>query len=291
MVTINRSVTVFALVFLVALAGCSGGLMSDGGDGGGKPAASSAVDSNDRAAKNKAETTRTEINAQAQRALIRTGYVRLKVANYDNSRINLTQAVKERGGYVSDSSERVHRVDNTTWTSGRIVFRVPAENFSVFFQRMKKEGKVQQSNTNTTDVTDRVVDLEARLKNLRGQRDRLRKLYNQANDTESVLAVGEKLSDVQGKIERLEARRRALAKKIAYATVTVELHESAPKKDVVGNGPFYEMGIISAFLESVNGVVVTVRALFVVGAYLTPYVIVFGLPLLGLGVVLRRRVR
>jgi predicted phage tail protein len=291
MVTIDRSMTVFALVFLILLAGCSGGLMSGGGDGGGKPAASSAGDSSDRAAKNKAETTSTELNAQAQRALIRTGHVRLEITDYDNSRKNLTRAVREQRGYVSDSSEQSHQVSNTTWTSGRIVFRVPVENFSVFFQRVKKEGEVQQSNTNTTDVTDRVVDLEARLKNLRAQRDRLRKLYNQANDTKSVLAVGEKLSDVQGEIERLEAQRRALAKKISYAMVTVELHEPAPKEDVVENKQFYETGIISAFLESVNGVVVTVRALFVAGAYLTPYLIVFGLPLLGLAVVLRRRVR
>jgi predicted phage tail protein len=283
--------TVFALVLLVVLAGCSGGLMSGNGDSGGEPAASSAGGSSDRAARNKVETTHTELNTQAQRALIRMGYVRLQIADYDTSRKNLTRAVKERGGYVSDSSERVHRVDNTTWTSGRIVFRVPAENFSMFFKRVKEEGEVQQSHTNTTDVTDRVVDLEARLKNLRAQRDRLRKLYNQANDTESILAVGEKLSEVQGKIERLEARRRALAKKIAYATVTVELHEPASRNDVIEKQPFYETGIISAFLESVNGVVVTVRALFVVGAYLTPYLIVFGLPLLGLGVVLRRRVK
>jgi hypothetical protein len=282
--------TVFALVLLVVLAGCSGGGMSGGGDSGGKPAASSAGGNSDRAAKNKTETVPTELNAQAQRVLIRTGNVRLQITDYDTSRKNLTRAVKEQGGYVSDSSERVHRGGNTTWTSGQIVFRVPAENFSAFFKRVKEEGEVQQSNTNTTDVTDRVVDLEARLKNLRTQRDRLRKLYNQANDTESVLAVGKKLSDVQGEIERLEAQRRALAKKISYATVTVEFHEPASKKDVVENQQFYETGIISAFLESVNGVVVTVRALFVVGAYLTPYVIVFGLPLLGLGVVLRRQV-
>jgi hypothetical protein len=287
MITINRTIPVFALVFLVVLSGCSGGLLSGSADSQERPAASGAGGGN-RAAKSVAEATRAEPNAQAQRALIRTGHVRLKVTNYITSRSNLTRAVREQGGYVSDSSERVHRKDNTTWTSGRIVFRVPAENFSAFFERVKKEGEVLQSNTNTTDVTDRVVDLEARLKNLRKQRDRLRKLYGRANDTESVLAVGEKLSDVQGKIERLKARRRALANRIAYATITVELTEPVPEKDTTEQNQFYETGIVSAFLESVNGVVVAVRALFVVVAYLTPYFIVFGLPLLGLGVLLRR---
>jgi hypothetical protein len=193
MVTSSRSATVLALALLVVLAGCSGGSTGGSGDSGNgdsleQSVASDAGGGGDRASKNAPKTVRTGPNAQARRALIRTGHVRLEVTDYDSSRTNLTQAVTKYGGYVSDSVERVHRRDNTTWTSGRIVFRVPSENFSTFFKQVKKEGDVLQSNTNTTDVTERIVDLEARLKNLRAQRDRLRKLYNRANDTESVLA-------------------------------------------------------------------------------------------------------
>lgn len=297
MATINRAATVFVLALLVVLAGCSGGF-SGGGDANGDGSSMDQTGAKsgrgggdgDRAAENAIETARTAPNAQGRRALIRTGHARLEVASYDDARSNLTQAVTKRGGYVSDSVERVHRVENTTWTSGRIVFRVPAENFSAFFERVKEEGEVLQSSTNTTDVTDRIVDLEARLKNLRAQRDRLRKLYNRANDTESVLAVGKRLSEVQGTIERLRAKHRVLRNRIAYSTVIVELNETVPETDTEATRQWYETGIVDAFLESVDGAVVTLRALLVIGAYITPYFLLFGLPLIGLGVVFHRRV-
>lgn len=287
MATTKRTVTVLALVFLILLSGCSasdlGGTESVRSNTGGDSGSKSSTTGSDAA-----ETTSdVQSNAHAQQALIRTGFVRSQVTDFDAARTNLTQAVQSYGGFVSDSSEGVSGSEDRRWTSGRVVYRVPAKNFSTFFERVKQEGNVRRAKTNTTDVTDRVVDLEARLKNLRAQRDRLRKLYDQANDTESVLAVGERLSTVQGKIERLKAQRRALENQITYATVTVELNEPSPTREKPKQ--WYETGILDAFVSSVNGVIVAVRALFVGGAYATPYLIVFGLPLLGIITVLRRR--
>jgi len=78
-------------------------------------------------------------------------------------------------------------------------------------------------------VTRRVADLEARLKSLNAERDRLRELYEQANTTEDVLAVQRELADVQREIETTEAQLRTLENQVAYSTVTVDFRErSAP---------------------------------------------------------------
>lgn len=281
----RRAIIVLGLVTILILSGCggfsSGGAGPDsaeGDSGPGEPNQAKQVDQSNQSG-----------SAQSGQMLIRTGEVTLEVANYTAARTNLTDIATNHGGHVSDSTQRVHHGTNDTWTTGRVVYRVPANNLSAFLGAVKGEGEVRSSSTNTTDVTDQVTDLEARLKNLRAERDRLRTLYNQSNDTESVLAVEKRLSEVQGTIERLEAQRRNLEQRVAYSTVTVELQEPQPSREQKPDETWYDTGIISAFLDSIGGVVTTLRALVVVLAYLAPYLIVFGLPLLGGGYVLMRR--
>lgn len=281
----RRAVLVCVVVLFVSLAGCAGSPIQKRGDSdAGAPA--------DGGAKNAVKQERApkgpdSLNAPTQRAVIRRGIVHSRVPAFDSARENLTQVVRKQGGYVSDSTEQTHDSDGSQHTSGRIVYRVPAQNFTVVFERVKREGKVVRSNTNTTDVTDRVADLDARLKNARAQRDRLRALYDNASNTEDVLAVGERLSSVQERIERLKARRKALSDQIAYATITVELEEQTPSNEE--SDQWHETGVLDAFLESVNGVVVVARAVIVGVAYILPYLIVFGLPLAGFGVLARWR--
>lgn len=276
---------VLDLVIVLMLSGCGGlgsndaGSERSGGDAGpGKPSQAKQADQSNQNG-----------STQSGQQLIRTGTVTLEVANYTASRSNLTDIATEHGGYVSDSTQRVHHGSNDTWTTGRVVYHVPANNLSTFLGAVKSEGDVQSSSTNTTDVTDQVTDLEARLTNLRAERDRLRTLYNQSNDTEAVLAVEKRLSEVQGRIERLQAQHRNLEEKVALSTVTVELREPelTPKQEP--DMAWYDTGIVSAFLDSIGGVITTLRAIVVALAYLAPYLIVFGLPLLAVGYVFIQR--
>lgn len=224
------------------------------------------------------------------RKLIREGHVRLEVTDFEAARTNLTRTVNGYGGYVSDSSQERHRVDNKTFMTGMIVLRVPAENFTDMMAGTEAVGTVLESRTNVEDVTEQLVDIEARLKNLRAQRDQLRELYRRANDTEDVLAVQRRLSDVQEDIERLEARQQNLRRQVALSTIRVRLEEPRPEPEPVESEQWYEVGILSAFLESVDGVVVTLRAIVVSVAYILPYVLVFGVPIAtGLVVVWFRR--
>ncbi|MFH5798544.1 DUF4349 domain-containing protein [Haladaptatus sp. CMAA 1911] len=295
MTTRTRKLAVLSLVLLVALAGCSGmggddaakengnydTGRSDGGGSGGGNAGDGQADGGSPA--------QSALVVQ-QRMLIRTGDLSLSVESFDNASRVLTEFASERGGFVSDSSQRVHRRGNDTWTTGKVVFRIPKDDFSAFFERAKQAGEVQESNTGTEDVTDQLVDLKARLDNLQSQRDKLRALYENASDTEDVLAVQKRLSAVQSDIERLEAKQQSLEGRVAYSTVTVRMQEPQPdsEAETPAEKSWYDTGVVSAFLDSVDGVVVMLRA-FVVGiAYLLPYLAVLGIPV-GAVLLVRRR--
>jgi hypothetical protein len=215
------------------------------------------------------------------RALVRTGSATLNVSSYDAARATLTEAVAVHGGFVAESTERTHDVGDESFTTGTVVFRVPAGNFSAFLDRVRAEGEVRSSTSSTEDVTDRVVDLRARLANERAQRERLRALYGNASDTEDVLAVGEDLSAVQAKVERLEARLRALEGRVALSTVTVDLREPRPDPETGPTAAWYDTPVVAAFADSVGGVAALLRAAVVGLAYALPYLLVVGLPLAG----------
>jgi hypothetical protein len=290
----SRSITV-VLVLLVLLAGCGGSAGSAQGGGGDAATVAEANVEAERAADGAGggdggdggdAGAQSDDSLASGRSIIRTGEVQLRVENFEAARANLTATVEARGGYVSDSTQRVHDRGEESWTDGRVVLRVPAENFSGTMTAVEREGRVIRSSTSTQDVTEQVVDLQARLENLRAERERLRELYQRANDTEDVLAVERRLSEVQTEIERTEARLQSLERRVAYSTITVEMRE--PRPDRPAPDQWYDTPVLAAFLDSVHGVGVVLRAVVVGFAYAAPYLLVFLSPIAVAGGLLYR---
>jgi hypothetical protein len=311
MTATNHRWLALLIALLAVTAGCTGagggGDSSDGHMSGssvefegedatrmatGTPVAESTVgDGGDAGAGGDASGAVGDYNAQqfVGRKLILTGHVAIEIDDFDTERSDLTRTTQRYGGFVSDTRQEVHRVDNETWTEGLVVLRVPRENFTAVFETAQAEGELVNAERNSQDVTDQLVDIRARLDNLRAERDQLRELYQRANDTEDVLRVQERLSDVQGEIERLEARQQSLRERVALSTITVRLAEPRPEPDRPVPDRWYDIPLVAAFFESVDGVVVTLRAIAVAGAYALPYLFAFGLPLAVAGYVVRRK--
>jgi hypothetical protein len=295
----RRHVLVVVLAVLVVAAGCSGagggadGPAGDGGDGGGAGDGGDGGDGGDAGDGGDGgyEGTIAEESAQGgdgpaardlrERMRIRTGSIDVQVESYADARENVTRAVRRLGGFVSDSNREVHGEDNRTWVTGRLVVRVPQDNFSDAMTRIERVGNVTRSSTHTKDVTDQLVDIGARLENLRAQREKLRELYDRANETEDLLAIQERLSQTQERIERLEAERQSLRDRVAYSTITIDLAEPEPEppEPTTASTVWHQTGIVTALQQSVSGVATTLRAIVVLLAYATPYLLTFGLPI------------
>ncbi|WP_396612546.1 DUF4349 domain-containing protein [Haloferax sp. S1W] len=281
----DRRLKLLSVALLVVLAGCTGA--SSGGGGDAATAERMTLDAGSGGAPEDEQATDGDQLAQLQnRKIIKTGQVRLTVDEFNTSRDALESTAESYGGFVSDSRERVNRRGGETYRSGELVVRVPSENFSAFISEVKTHGQVEHVETNSQDVTDQLVDIEARLDNLRAQRDRLRDLYESANTTEDVLAVEERLTEVQTEIERLEAKQASLENRVALSTVRISLSEEPPSP-----AQWYDVPVLQAFFESVDGVFVTLRAMVVALAYVLPYLVVFGgiLTILGGGAVVAGR--
>lgn len=299
----SRTSATLAVAVLLVFAGCTGAMSggdsgapvggSDLGASGGGGDTAARGDGGDAAeAQNAVGGDASSSVAVQERILIQTGEINLRVDDYEETRSALEAMARERGGYVSDSSERTHRRGNTTWKTGAVVLRVPSDEFGAAFEEAKSHGTVESASTSSEDVTEQVVDIRARLENLRAERDRLRTLYEQANETEDVLRVSRELSNVQEEIERLEARQRQLESQVQFATITVRIDERPDDLPTPGPDEWWETGVLSAFLSSISGVITVLRAIVVGIAYVAPYVLVFGTPVvLGAYLALRRLMR
>lgn len=287
----RRTLALVALVALVALAGCGATGGGSGGADGGYEQATEVADAGAEATGDPPETAVARdaedgtggdgdaaVTVQ-ERQVIRTGTVVVEVEDFERARSNITEATEGYGGYVSDTSQERREIDNQTWVRGAVVLRVSQSEFDALVDDAKGLGEVESVDTDAQDVTGQIVDIQARLKNLRAERDRLRELYQQANTTEDVLAVQRELSDVQQEIERLDARLQSLQNQVAYSTLTVRLEEPRPTPNRVAPDRWYDTPVLSAFLQSVDGVAVVARALVVGTAYALPYLITFVLPM------------
>jgi hypothetical protein len=104
--------------------------------------------------------------------------------------------------------------------------RVPQEQLETSLDFLAKLGTVQRRTLTAEDVTDQLVDNEARLRNLRKQESTLLKIMERSGSVGDVLKVANELSNVRQNIERLDAQLKSLRSRVAYSTITLTLEEA-----------------------------------------------------------------
>src|SRR6185436_4221729 len=89
-------------------------------------------------------------------------------------------------------------------------------------------GTIARESVQTTDVTDALADLDARLRSAREEEKRLLKLLEERTGSlNDVLASERALAGVRERIEQLEAQQRVAQGRVDLATVDVWLRSKA----------------------------------------------------------------
>ncbi len=149
--------------------------------------------------------------------IVRTGMMDLQVADVDRSIADATAVVTGAGGYVAGSQRSLD--GDRPFAS--LTFRIPAAKWDATLAQLRALGtKVLAEQTSADEVTAQVVDLDARLKNLRATETQLLGVMEQAVKIPDILAVQNELTTVQGEIEQLQAQRDNLADQAAQGTLT-----------------------------------------------------------------------
>ncbi len=118
-------------------------------------------------------------------------------------------------------------------TSANLTLRITSARLPAVLQQLRELGKITSETSTGEDVTDRLIDLGARLRNEERIEKELLELIETRKDAllKDILDVREHLARVRGTIEQLRAQQAAAEKAVSLATILIVIRAApeAPK--------------------------------------------------------------
>ena len=216
--------------------------------------------------------------AAAERMIIYSGQLSLVVKDTRAVVEQITQVVKDAGGFVTQSNT----YQDQGHTRATMSVRVPGEDLAQLKATLGKikalAMTVESENLNGQDVTDQYADTQAEIENLTAQRDSYRKLLDRAEKMEDILNIQTRLDQVQGQINTLTGRQLKLKESVKFATVSVTLTPDALAQPIVV-GSWRPQGTArDAFRALLNALKALGDILIWMGICILPVALLIGVP-------------
>ena len=210
----------------------------------------------------------SQIIADQERMVIYNGYISLETGDITGTLDRIRSLAERYGGYVAGTS----RSTVGSQATADITIRIPQDKFRTSIQEIETYGKVLDERTTSEDVTERYIDLKARLKNLQIEEQSLSELLTKAKTVDEILRVEQELARVRGEIDSLQGQINYLERTVAMSLITVNLREPPP--------PFTPPGMDwgETFEIALRGLFVVIRGLIVLVVAILPLVILIGIP-------------
>lgn len=167
-----------------------------------------------------------------QEKMIYTADLSAETIDYDKAVADVKAAVAAAGGYIESCSEYTGGYyDGGVYVregnrSVSFALRIPSEKFNDFLTGLEGALNVTYRNVYSENVTMQYVDLEARIKNLKAQEERLQELLKSAENMEQLLSIEDHLTSTRTQIEQAEGEMRVLENRVSYCTVNLSVDET-----------------------------------------------------------------
>jgi ABC-type sugar transport system permease subunit len=152
----------------------------------------------------------------------------IKTASLDIMAEDIAQAVSKITNETSALSGFVQNSSLNETTTGQkyatLVIRVPARNFDKMISEIKSLAKlVERENINGQEVTQEYVDLQSSLTHNLAVEAQYLELLKRAQKVEEIMAVRDKLDQVQSEIEQIKGRIRYLDNQTEMSTISINI--------------------------------------------------------------------
>ena len=165
-----------------------------------------------------------QIAAVDDAKIIRTGTMSIEVSDVGAATRTARDAIVGLGGYVGASTTS----NDGDQPSAEITYRIPAAKWEAALDQLRGLNglttKVVTEHTEAVEVTSQVIDLQARIANLRASETALQGIAAKATKISDVLEVQAQLTQTRGEIETLTAQLKDLNDRAGYATLTVQFN-------------------------------------------------------------------
>ncbi|MCS5479556.1 DUF4349 domain-containing protein [Corynebacterium sp. YIM 101645] len=230
----------------------------------------------DRAAEPAPAQTERAATEDVREDVITTGSATVQTQDPEIAAADFITLVRDRGGRIASS-------ETSTWSEqlrATVTARVPADNYQTVVDSLADHGEVVAQSTQSTDVGQERVDLEARRAALQASIDRLTELMSTAGSVEDLLAAENTLTQRQADLDSLTAQLDYLADQVALSTLTVTF-----TVDDEGYRP------PNAFERAWAAFVASVASVLIVSMAALPWLVILAVLIAVVFVLVRRRRR
>jgi len=160
-----------------------------------------------------------------EQKIIKTASLAITVDDVDKSVNQISNEATLINGFVQNSSVRENEKGQKY---ANLIIRVPVKDFDSLISKIKSYAKlVEREDVSGREVTEEYVDLQADLTHNQAVEAQYLELLKRAQKVEEIIAVREKLDQVQGEIERLKGRMRYLDNQTEMSTIAVSISSEA----------------------------------------------------------------
>lgn len=205
--------------------------------------------------------------------VIRTAQITLTTPDFAKARASLDDILKRHGGHIGSLTVGSPADSGQTLQA---TLRVPAPQLDATLAEIRKLGRVETEQQGGEEVTQQMVDLEARLSNSRNTEQRLADILRRSTGKiTDVLAVEVQIDRVRGEIERMEAERKNLGDRVDFATLEVHINEEY-KAHLAVAAPSTGSRLRNAAVEGYRNVADSLTAIAMTVLSYGPAVVLFG---------------
>ncbi|SDH14907.1 DUF4349 domain-containing protein [Microbacterium pygmaeum] len=223
--------------------------------------------------------------ATGERDIITTATASLTVGNTADAAREIGDAAEARGGSVESMSVGASgavtpgldgSIDSgvvtdtmpypTPYTGAWVTVRVPADQLPALVEELSGFGEVTASSVNRQDVTERTVDLRARVDAAQASVDRMTQILGQAANLTDLIAAESALAERQATLESYQQQLKYYDEQIAMSTLTVSL--STPTEVVTADPAGFGDGLAAGW----NGLIATLNSIVIAIGFLLPWI-------------------
>lgn len=234
----------------------------------------------------------SETDGRSKPVVLRSAVREIETTSFDADLLNLQDLVNEYEGDYKQSTISGQPIvsGETSGRTARMITRIPSELLSEFLKSLAVIGKTVYASESADDISSQYYDVQTRLDTYRAQQKRLQELIQSAQSMEDLIALEDKLYDVQNSIDSLEGQLRGWNSQVSYSSVTISIQEVAARDMVQPIGDTLGDRMRMGFYDSVNWLVGFLQDMFVMLVIIAPQLVII-IPAIVLVVVIVRTIR
>jgi hypothetical protein len=170
--------------------------------------------------------------------IVRTGTLQLQTTSVSSVVQQVSDRVAAAGGYVEGSKE----TGSGSAGGATLEVRIPSAAWDRTLGDLRGLATVLSQEVGTQEVTGQVVDLDARIANLRATEAALQAIMTKATKIADVLDVQHELTATRGQIEVLTAQVQTLRDRASFGSLTIVLSMPAAPAPSASPPPGWDPG-------------------------------------------------